>query len=165
MCVSDTRRVKVKGDEMQVLLQENVRNLGNLGDEVKVKPGYARNYLLPQGKAVRVTVENMAIFQEKRAELERKANELLQQAKKRASEFEQLTSVTLKVQASTEGKLYGALGVGEIAHAIIEAGVHIGKSELSLPSGSIKELGEFSAVAQFHAEVTATILVKVEQDA
>ena len=149
---------------MQIILQENIRNLGSLGDQVKVKPGYARNYLLPQGKAVPVTVENIALFEQKRAELEKAAADVLQKAQERAKNLEQLASITITTQASEEGKLYGALGVNEIVKAVTESGVEIHKKEVNLPEGPIRAIGEYSITMQFHTDVEAVIVVKVEQE-
>lgn len=149
---------------MQIILQENIRNLGSLGEQVKVKPGYARNYLLPQGKAVPVTVENIALFEQKRAELEKAAADVLQKAQERAKNLEQLASITITTQASEEGKLYGALGVNEIVKAVTDSGVEIHKKEVNLPEGPIRAIGEYSITMQFHTDVEAVIVVKVEQE-
>lgn len=149
---------------MQVILQEKIRNLGDLGEQVKVKPGYARNYLLPTGKAVRVTPENIAIFEQKRAELEKAAAELLNKAQERAKAVEQLAQIIIATQASEEGKLYGAIGVQEIMQAITDKGVPVAKKEIVLPEGPIRQIGEYSIVVALHTDVEASIIVKVEQE-
>ena len=149
---------------MQVILQEKIRNLGDLGEQVKVKPGYARNYLLPTGKAVRVTSENIAIFEQRRAELEKAAGELLNKARERAKAVEELAQVIITAQASEEGKLYGTIGVHEIVQAITNKGIPVAKKEIVLPEGPIRQIGEYSIVVALHTDIEASVIVKVEQE-
>jgi large subunit ribosomal protein L9 len=145
---------------MELILLEKVRNLGNLGDKVKVKPGYGRNYLLPQGKAVRVNAENLAAFEARRAEYEAKANKLLSDASARHAKLTDVT-VTIAANASPEGKLYGSVGPREIADALQAAGHDIHKGEVIQGEGPIRHIGEFEVVISLHADVQNTIKVVV----
>ncbi len=145
---------------MNVILLERIGNLGDLGDEVVVKPGFARNYLIPQGKAVRATSENRAVFEERRAELERVAGERLGEAQARAAQLEGM-AVTLVVKAGEEGKLYGSVGTHDIADAVTAKGVEIEKSEVRLPEGPIRAIGEYEIDVQLHSDVTVAIQVSV----
>lgn len=145
---------------MELILLEKVRNLGNLGDKVKVKPGYGRNYLLPQGKAVRVNAENLAAFEARRAEYEAKANKLLTDANARQAKLTDVT-VTIAANASPEGKLYGSVGPREIADALQAAGHDIHKGEVIQGEGPIRHIGEFDVVISLHADVQNTIKVVV----
>ncbi|HKT29412.1 50S ribosomal protein L9 [Dyella sp.] len=145
---------------MELILLEKVRNLGNLGDKVKVKPGYGRNYLLPQGKAVRVNAENLAAFEARRAEYEAKANKLLSDASARQAKLNDVT-VTIAANASPEGKLYGSVGPREIADALQAAGHDIHKGEVIQGEGPIRHIGEFDVVISLHADVQNTIKVVV----
>jgi large subunit ribosomal protein L9 len=145
---------------MELILLEKVRNLGNLGDKVKVKPGYGRNYLLPQGKAVRVNAENLAAFEARRAEYEAKANKLLSDANARQAKLTDVT-VTIAANASPEGKLYGSVGPREIADALQAAGHDIHKGEVIQGEGPIRHIGEFDVVISLHADVQNTIKVVV----
>lgn len=145
---------------MELILLEKVRNLGNLGDKVNVKPGYGRNYLLPQGKAVRVNAENLAAFEARRAEYEAKANKLLADADTRRNKLADVT-VTIAANASPEGKLYGSVGPREIADALQAAGHDIHKGEVIQGEGPIRHIGEFEAVISLHADVQSSIKVIV----
>ena len=145
---------------MELILLEKVRNLGNLGDKVKVKPGYGRNYLLPQGKAVRVNAENLAAFEARRAEYEAKANNLLSGAQARQAKLADV-SVTITANASPEGKLYGSVGPREIADALQAAGHDVHKGEVIQGEGPIRHTGEFEAVISLHADVQGTVKVIV----
>ena len=145
---------------MNVILLERIGKLGDLGDEVVVKPGYARNFLIPQGKAVRATAENRAVFEERRAELERAANERLAEAQERAAKLADM-SVTLVVKAGDEGKLYGSVGTQDIAEAVIAKGVEVEKSEVRLPEGPIRAVGEYEIDLQLHSDVIVPIRVAV----
>jgi len=145
---------------MKVILQERVTNLGNVGDQVNVKRGYARNFLLPRGKAVLATPSNVVAFEAKRAEFEKKAAELLSEAKARAATIEGLV-VTLTVQASEEGKLFGSVGPRDIAKAAVEAGKHLEKSEIEMPEGQIRVVGEYPVGVHLHGEVHAKITVVI----
>ncbi|GLQ46813.1 50S ribosomal protein L9 [Dyella lipolytica] len=145
---------------MELILLEKVRNLGNLGDKVKVKPGYGRNYLLPQGKAVRVNAENLAAFEARRAEYEAKANKLLTDAESRKAKLVDV-SVTISANASPEGKLYGSVGPREIADALQAAGHDIHKGEVIQGEGPIRHIGEFDVLIALHADVQNTVKVIV----
>lgn len=145
---------------MNVILLERIRNLGDLGDEVAVKPGFARNFLIPQGKAVRATAENRSVFEERRAELERVANERLGEAQARAATLEGM-AVTIVVKAGDEGKLYGSVGTQDIAEAVVAKGVEVEKSEVRLPEGPIRSIGEYEIDLQLHSDLTVAIKVSV----
>lgn len=148
---------------MNVILLEPVVNLGELGDEVAVKGGYARNFLIPQRKALRGTAENRAMFEERRAELERAAQEKLAAAEARAGKLEGML-VTVVVKAGDEGKLYGSVGTQDIADAVTAKGVEIEKSEVKLPEGVIRAIGEYQIDVQLHSEVFQTIQVNVVEE-
>jgi large subunit ribosomal protein L9 len=145
---------------MNVILLERIRNLGDLGDEVAVKPGFARNFLIPQGKAVRATAENRAVFEERRVELERVANERLGEAQGRAAKLEGM-AVTIVVKAGEEGKLYGSVGTQDIAEAVAAKGVEVEKSEVRLPEGPIRVVGDYEIDLQLHSDVIVPIQVSV----
>lgn len=146
---------------MRVILQEKVANLGNVGDVVVVKPGYARNFLLPQSKVVRATETNLASFEKRRAELEQRAAEALTEAKARLEKVMALTLV-LEAQCSDEGKLFGSIGPREIAEAATAAGVELCKSEVKLPEGPIRATGEFEADVVLHSDAHGKITVQVK---
>ena len=148
---------------MEVILLERVTNLGNIGDKVKVKAGYARNYLLPKSKAIAATEANLAQFEEKRAELEAKAAEVLAAAKSRAEVFASL-AVNVPMRAGDDGKLFGSVGVREIVHAVQTAGEEIDKSEVLMPEGPIHTLGEFEVDLQLHPDVVTTIKIQVIEE-
>jgi len=145
---------------MNVILLDRIGNLGDLGEEVSVRAGFARNYLIPQGKAVRATAENRAVFEERRAELERDANEKLAQAQDRAAGLADM-AVTIVVKAGEEGKLYGSVGTQDIAEAVTAKGVAVEKSEIRLPEGVIRDLGEYEIDVQLHSDVMVPIRVSV----
>ncbi|HET6552284.1 MAG TPA: 50S ribosomal protein L9 [Dyella sp.] len=145
---------------MELILLEKVRNLGNLGDKVKVKPGYGRNYLLPQGKAVPVNAANLEAFEKRRAEYEAKAASQLSGAEGRKAKLEG-ASVTLTVNASPEGKLYGSVGPREIAEALEVAGYEVHKNEVIQGEGPIRHTGEFEVVIALHADVQTQVKVIV----
>ena len=136
---------------MELILLEKVRNLGNLGDKVVVKPGYGRNYLLPQGKAVRVNAENLAAFEQRRAEYEAKADKQLSDAQSRMAKLADV-SVTIEAHASAEGKLYGSVGPRDIAEALQAIGHDVNKGEVIQGEGPIRHTGEFDVVISLHAE-------------
>lgn len=142
---------------MDVILLEKVGNLGNIGDKVSVKAGFGRNYLIPNGKAVFATSKNLVDFEDRRSELEAAALAGLEEANSRASSIEAIASITIDVKASDEGKLFGSVGTKDIADAIINAGVQVEKSEIKLPDGSIREVGEFDILIQLHADVTQVV--------
>ncbi len=145
---------------MQVILLEKIVNLGNLGDLVNVKPGYARNYLVPQGLATVATEANIKLFEERRAELEKASADKLQSAKARATELEG-KSVEITGRASDEGKLFGSVGVIEIAEAFTAKGFELAKSEVQLPDGPLKLIGEYEVNVIVHPEVNFNVNVTV----
>jgi len=145
---------------MKVILLEKIHKLGNLGDTVVVKPGYGRNFLIPQGKAVPANKENVAKFEARRAELEKVATEKLGEAQKRAEQLQGL-SLEIIAQAQEEGKLFGSVGVREIVEAIVEKGFTVEKREVILPHGSIHEIGEYEVEIILHSDVKVTVPVKV----
>jgi large subunit ribosomal protein L9 len=145
---------------MKVILQERVTNLGNVGDAVNVKSGYARNYLLPRNKAVHATEKNIVEFEKRRAQLEKLAAETLAAAHARAASIEGLV-LTLVAQASEEGKLFGSIGPRDIAKAATDAGHALEKSEVEMPEGPIRILGETVIGIHLHGEVHAKIKVVV----
>ncbi|MFT7266776.1 MAG: large subunit ribosomal protein L9 [Porticoccus sp.] len=146
---------------MEVILLEKVGNLGKIGDKVNVKPGYGRNYLVPNGKAVFATSANIADFEARRSELEAAASVSLTEATVRAAKIEAIGPVTITAVAGEEGKLFGSIGTKDIADAIIGAGIQIEKSEVKLPDGSIREIGEFDISIQVHADVTQVLKLVV----
>ncbi len=145
---------------MNVILLENVENLGGIGDLVKVKPGYGRNFLLPQGKAALATPENMKAIEARRAELEKAAAEELAKAKERSKAFEGL-EVVIKANAGSEGKLFGSVGPLDIAEALAAVQVEVERAEIRMPEGPIHELGDFPAGIHLHSEVKAEVTVHV----
>ena len=149
---------------MKLILIQKVTNLGGLGDLVDVKPGYGRNFLVPQGKAVPATASNIAEFEAKRAEYEAKAQASHNDAEARAAKFEG-ASVTIGAHASTEGKLYGSVGPRDIAEAFTAAGLELHKSEVILGEGAFRNVGEFDVIVKLHADVETTVKVIVEADA
>ena len=149
---------------MQLILLQKVTNLGNLGDKVNVKPGYGRNFLVPQAKAVPATAANVAEFEAKRADYEAKAKASLDGAQGRVAQLEG-ASVTLKVNASTEGKLYGSVGPRDIADAFTAAGLPLEKSEVVMGEGPIRHIGEFDVLVHLHADVETTVKVVVQPEA
>ncbi|MDE1962839.1 MAG: 50S ribosomal protein L9 [Xanthomonadaceae bacterium] len=145
---------------MELILLEKVRNLGNLGDKVTVKPGYGRNYLLPQGKAVPVTAANLEAFEKRRAEYEAKAASQLSGAEGRKARLEGV-EVTIEANASPEGKLYGSVGPREIAEALQAAGHDVHKNEVIQGEGPIRNTGEYEVVVSLHADIQTTVKVIV----
>jgi len=149
---------------MELILLQKVTNLGVLGDKVNVKPGYGRNYLVPQGKAVPATAANVAEFEAKRADYEAKAKSAHDDAENRRAKLEG-ASVTIKANASTEGKLFGSVGPRDIADAFTAAGLPLEKSEVVMGEGAIRNVGEYEVVAKLHADVETPIKVVVEAEA
>lgn len=145
---------------MEVILLEKVGHLGNLGDQVKVKPGYGRNYLIPQGKAVPATKENVAAFEQKRAEFEKKEEALMVEAKQRAEKLDGV-ELTITAKVVEEGALYGSVGVHEITQAATDAGHELNKSEVDMPEGPIKQIGDYEITVHLHGDVKAILKVKV----
>ncbi|MFU8763752.1 MAG: 50S ribosomal protein L9 [Haliea sp.] len=146
---------------MEVILLENIGNLGGLGDKVDVKAGYGRNFLIPQGKAVPATRDNVAEFEVRRAELEAAAAATLAAAEKRAEALNALQPVSIGANAGEEGKLFGSVGTRDIAEALTAAGCEVDKSEVRLPAGPLRELGEFEVDIQVHGDVTAQVVIAV----
>jgi large subunit ribosomal protein L9 len=146
---------------MQVILMEKVVNLGGLGDVVKVKDGFARNFLIPQGKAKRATPANLKEFEGRRAELERKANELLTGATERAEKIEGL-KIDIAQKAGVDGRLFGSVTNADIAEAVTKASsIAVKKAEIRMPQGPLKHIGEYPITLQLHTDVLAHITVHV----
>ena len=145
---------------MNVILLESVENLGGIGDLVKVKPGYGRNYLLPQGKAALATPENMKAIEARRAELEKAEAEELAKAKERAKAFENL-EVVIHANAGAEGKLFGSVGPIDIVEALAAVQVEIERAEVRMPEGPVQEVGEYPIGVHLHSDVDVEVLVKV----
>ncbi len=146
---------------MQVILLDKIGNLGSLGDAVNVKSGYARNFLIPQGKAIMATKSNVEMFETRRAELEAKVAEQLTAAQARADQVNALEAVVIASKAGDEGKLFGSIGTRDIADAVTAAGVKLEKSEVRLPEGALRTTGEFEVSVQLHSEVFATVKLQV----
>ncbi|UOV05631.1 50S ribosomal protein L9 [Pseudoxanthomonas sp. F37] len=149
---------------MELILLQKVTNLGVLGDKVNVKPGYGRNYLVPQGKAVPATAANVAEFEAKRAEYEAKAKAVHDEAEGRAAKLEG-ASVTITANAATEGKLFGSVGPRDIAEAFTAAGLPLEKSEVIMGEGALRNIGEYEIVVKLHADVQTTVKVVVQAEA
>ncbi len=145
---------------MQIILLEKVINVGDLGDVVKVKQGYARNYLIPQGKAKRATPENIQLLEAKRTELERAASERLTAAQEQASRLEGLR-VQVSQKAGVDGRLFGSVTNFDIVEALKAQGITIEKSTIRMPDGPLKHVGEFPLVVALYLDVTANITVSV----
>ncbi len=145
---------------MQIILLEKIRRLGELGDTVKVKSGYGRNFLIPQGKAVSATEANKKFFEQRRAELEKKQAEVLAAAQARAEKLAALT-VTIASKSGDEGKLFGSIGTRDIADAVSKAGVAVEKSEVRLPNGALRMCGEYDISIALHSEVAGTVKVVI----
>ncbi len=145
---------------MEVILLEKIANLGNMGDRVKVRPGYGRNFLLPQGKATIATSANIAVFEARRAELERKQAEELAAAQARAAKLGAL-SLRISAKAGSEGKIFGSLGTVDIAEACTSAGVPVERSEVRMPAGPLRTVGEHHIDLHLHTDVTVTIRLDV----
>lgn len=146
---------------MQIILMEKVVNLGGLGDVVKVKDGFARNYLIPQGKAKRATEKNLKEFEARRVELEKKANEQLTGAQERSAKLEG-QKVEIAQKAGVDGRLFGSVTNSDIAEALTKStGVQVKKADIRMPAGPLKHIGEFPIVVQLHSDVLANITVTV----
>jgi large subunit ribosomal protein L9 len=145
---------------MDVILLEKVRNLGNLGDQVSVKPGYGRNFLIPNGKAVPATKPNIEKFEARRAELERAQADILARATARAEQLNGLV-IELKRKAGAEGKLYGSVGTIDISESVTATGAELARQEIRLPEGPFRNIGEFEVDIHLHSDVKATIKVNI----
>ena len=151
---------------MEVILLENISNLGGLGDKVNVKAGFGRNYLVPQGKAVPATATNVAEFEARRADLEAAAATTLAAAEARAETINALGLISIAANAGEEGQLFGSIGTRDIAEAITaQTGVELEKAEVKLPNGALRNTGEFEIDVQLHAEVMVTIKLAVVPEA
>lgn len=146
---------------MQVILLDKVAQLGTVGDQVSVKSGYARNYLIPQGKAVMATSANIAHFEARRAELEAKAAAALSAAQARAGSVANLAAVVITSKAGDDGRLFGSVGARDIADAVSAAGVEITKTEVRLPEGALRTTGEHEVKLHLHAEVNAVVTINI----
>ncbi|MFV9996638.1 MAG: 50S ribosomal protein L9 [Arsenophonus endosymbiont of Dermacentor nuttalli] len=146
---------------MQIILLDKVANLGSLGDKVVVKAGYARNFLIPQGKAVPATKKNIEFFEARRAELEAKLADVLAVAEARAEKINSLATVTITSKAGDEGKLFGSIGTRNIAQAVTTAGVEVAKSEVRLPNGVLRTVGQHEVHFQVHSDVFAKLNVNI----
>lgn len=149
---------------MQIILLEKIANLGQLGDVVKVKDGYARNYLIPQGKAQRATAANLADFEARRIELEKHQTELLEQARKRAAALEGF-ALTIAQKAGVDGRLFGSVTNNDIAAALTAAGQKVIKAEVRLPDGPFKMVGDYEVEIALHHDVVATVKLQVAPEA
>jgi large subunit ribosomal protein L9 len=149
---------------MQVILMEKLANLGNLGDVVKVKDGYARNFLIPQGKAKRATEENLKTFEARRAELEKAQSAALAQAQERGA---RLDGLTLKIaqRAGPDGKLFGSVTNHDIVEALKAQGHEVERAQIRMPAGALKQVGEFPLQVALHTDVVVTITVSVVGEA
>jgi large subunit ribosomal protein L9 len=145
---------------MDIILLEKIANLGNLGDKVSVRPGYARNFLIPNGKAVTATAEKLAQFEQRRAELEKKAADELAAARARAEAIGKL-AVTIAQKAGEEGRLYGSVGTKDIADAVTAAGAEVHKHEVRLPHGPLRAIGDYEITLHLHTDVNATLALKI----
>lgn len=145
---------------MEVILLEKIHRLGALGDRVEVRPGYGRNYLIPKRKAVPATPDNIARFEEQRAELERAQADAFEAAKARAEQLNE-ARVTIAAKAGNEGKLFGSVGTGDIADAFSAAGIAVEKREVRLPHGSLREVGEYQVEIHLHADVDVEVTVQI----
>jgi large subunit ribosomal protein L9 len=145
---------------MQVILMERIGNLGNLGDVVRVKDGYARNYLIPRGKAKRATPENLKVFETRRAELERAQGDVLATARERASKLEGLR-LEIAQKAGIDGRLFGSVTNHDICEALEKQGHELERSQIRMPQGPLKQVGEHPLQVALHSDVSATITVAV----
>ena len=145
---------------MEVILLKNVANLGELGDKVAVRPGYGRNFLVPQGFAVAATEANLKAFEERRAELESAAAEAVAIAEQRKEKLDGMT-VTVARKAGDEGRLFGSVGTGDIAEAIAAMGVEVQKQEVRLADGAFRAAGEYEVTLHLHADVDAQVKLEV----
>jgi large subunit ribosomal protein L9 len=143
---------------MELILLQKVANLGNIGDRVKVKSGYGRNFLLPKGKATLATAANVARFDARRAELESAANEELHRAQQRAAAIKDF-KLSIIAKAGSEGKLFGSVGTADIAEAASAAGHSLARSEVRLPGGPLRAVGEHAVTLHLHADVEVELPV------
>ncbi len=149
---------------MEVILLEKVENLGNLGDKVVVRPGYGRNYLIPKGKAVPATEENLAEFEQRRAELEKAQADTLDRAQQRSDRLKGV-HVSIVRKAGDEGRLFGSVGTADIAEAVTAAGCELHKHEVRLPEGPLRRTGEYDVALHLHTDVEASVKVEIVAEA
>lgn len=151
---------------MEVILLDKVTNLGSLGDQVDVKAGYARNFLVPQGKAIPATKKNIKDFEERRTELQAKQSKVLSNANTRAEEIHALGDVTIVAKVGNEGKLFGSIGRLDIAKAVIAKGIQVEKNEIRLTNNDVlRTVGEHEVNIQLHSEVCVKLIVNIVSDA
>ena len=148
---------------MEIILLEKIQNVGNLGDTVSVKPGFARNYLIPQGKAVLVTPANIAEFEARRAELEGQQADALGAAQARAQALAGL-AITIARKAGDEGRLFGSVGTQDVADTITESGIEVQRSEIRLPVENLRQTGEYEVGVHLHADVEAVVSLMIEAE-
>jgi large subunit ribosomal protein L9 len=146
---------------MEVILLEKVKNLGSLGTRVKVKPGYARNFLVPKGKAILATVANLATFEMRKVELERAETDLLDAARRRGEEITALGLVVIRQRAGAEGRLFGSVGSVDIAFALTDAGVEVSKHDVRLSNGPLRIVGDHEVGVHLHPEVDVIVTISV----
>lgn len=149
---------------MQVILNEKIHKLGDLGECVNVKAGYARNYLMPQGKAIQATKVNIALFETRRSELEKIAAEKLKVAEKEAASLAEVV-LEISAKAGESGKLFGSIGTRDVAEALATQGVKVDRQMIRMPEGVLRELGEYDITLHLHTDVDVTIQVKVVEEA
>ncbi len=149
---------------MEIILLDKIAHLGGLGDKVKVRNGYARNYLLPQKKAVMATKDNLAKFEAQRAEYEAKIAAELKAAQDRAAKIAEMGDIEILAKAGDEGKLFGSIGTRDIADAITSRGCEIHKNEVRMPDGVLRSVGEYEIAIQLHADVKSVIKLVIKQD-
>lgn len=149
---------------MDIILLEKVGKLGNIGDKVSVKSGFGRNFLIPNGKAVFATAENLVEFEQRRSELESAAQSKLAGAQSKAESLEGLGPIIITAVAGEEGKLFGSVGPRDIAEAVVAMGVELTKSDVKMPDGAIRDLGEHEVQVQLHSDVSLTIQVLVNEE-
>ena len=148
---------------MEIILLEKIANLGAMGEKVNVKPGYGRNYLIPQGKAAAATAENIADYEARRVELEKASADALTAAQARREELLDKV-ITIASHAGEEGKLFGSVGTADIAHALTEGGTAVERHEVRLPEGAFRVIGEHDVLIQLHTDVAVTIKLLIEAD-
>jgi len=146
---------------MEVILMENVENLGSVGDKVNVKSGFARNYLVPHGKAKMATAANLAEFEAIRAELEKAAAEARQAAEARKLEIEALGAIEITARVGSEGKLFGSIGVADVSDSIASLGGNVEKSEIRMPEGALRTVGEHIVDIHLYTEVDTQVTVNI----
>ncbi len=149
---------------MEVVLLEKIGRLGDIGDTVKVKAGFGRNFLVPQGKAVYATKKNLEVFESRRADLEKQEAEKLKVAEERSEKIASLGVIKITAVVGEEGKLFGSVGVREIEEAINAVGGEISKNEINLPDGAYKQVGEYSVDIQLHSDITISVGILIESE-